>query len=223
MSLIPSPGGVPGDLSQATGAVPLCDLGPEFENKIPPAAWVNVSIRAAVPGEAAPDAAGRFLHCVFEFAHPRVTVGKRRSVVANWAPSLPAKLKAQDPIFVECDPGCYWIGTPCNVRFTGGRKGDLYDVAVTIDVTRQVQKPSDSFDTFEDPFRFALTSVVTYNALSPALPTPPQWHTDFELIQGGVTVAGFPLTNYGPGARVPLNMGPILLTENSIVRTVGAL
>lgn len=209
--------GSPGDLTQVTGAVPLCDLGPNPDNWIPPAAWVCVTIRGI--GDFKPDAAGRFLHCLFEFSHPRVTCCKRRSIVANWAPTDP-KVKAQDPIQVECDPGTYWIGTPASLRFLGGRPGDKYDVSVTVDVTRDVQDPEKSVDTFEEPFRYQLTSALTVVGTL-ALPTPPLWHTYFEIVDGTATVAGIPITT--PGQRVPLNMGPIVLTRSGLYRTTGAV
>jgi hypothetical protein len=223
VTLVKAPGGIPGDLTAIAGAVPLCDLGPEIDNKIPPAAWVNVTIVPVDVATVQPDAAGRFMHCLFSFAHPRITRGKRRSMVANWAPAFPTKVKAQDQTQVECDPGRFWIGTPCSVAFIGGNKGDKYDVSVEVNIIREIQEPDESWDIFEEPFEFALTSFLVLNPLSPGFPQVPLWHTHFEVVQGAVTVAGQPLTNYGPGGKVPLNAGPIILTASGIYRTTGAI
>lgn len=233
---------VPGQAGyeQAAGGPTVCDIGPESRD-VPPGGVVNVSITpvsAAAGGPVQPDRFGRFMHCLWHFARPRITRGKRRSVLGQYNPP---NTKPQDPMMVETDPGSYWIGTPASLFFVGGNAGDKYDVVISYSTPKDaaermhgVPLPSGQLLQLlqlqqEPSFAFGLTSLFVGSPLSPftAFPPAPPFHTDFYVVQGTAQVVlpagAIDLSvSYGPAASIPLNGGHIEY-KFGIFRTTGAV
>lgn len=215
--VIVPPDAAPGDLIQSVGGPSTCDIGPSREN--PSGGWVQVTITPSGDSAVAPDASGRYLHCLWQFARARVAVGRRRENVASYQPIAAVPT---GEIEVETDPGWFWVGSRASIRFLGGRPLDRYEVSV------QESTPYDmieQLDNFEPAFRFSLTSYFVVNGELPfaAFPAIPQYHSCFEVVAGQAQIF-LPSTDtipLNPGVRIPASMTG-LQVSTGVYRTRGA-
>jgi hypothetical protein len=240
------PGSAPGDFDAKVAGPSFCDVGPNPDGDLPPAAWVWVQIvlvklaDGSDPTVARPDAAGRVFHCLWRFAHPAGgSIGQRREWTADWTPppATPggmAAVTAADPQFIETDPGCFRVATQANLYFLGGVAGDVYDVQVRQFCSRDEAEAAGAIDVYEPPFKVELTHYVwSQNPDSgapifvPFAAPLPLGATHFQVVQGA---AGIPLSggrripidaSYGDGGRVPLSTPIVVAT--GVYRTTGAL
>ena len=219
-------GATPRDTSTAVAWIDICDLWPE--HGAPPCG--RVTVRIVPVGTVTPDAAGNLLHPLFEWAHPAVTIGKRRSAVKNAAPTGG---QPQAPIQIETDPGDYFVSTEGRILLMGGVPGDEYEVTAGLTVIRDDRRrrgaPGAEVDLLDPAFEYRLTTVFFNTSEDTAyfdLAASPLWHTDFYVAHGAaqlVTPAGaISLTNYGPAAKVPLNSGKFQINSGVFV-FMGAL
>ena len=220
-------GATPGviDSSTLVAIDSVCDVGSRAgaaDSSV--SAWVQVCITPA--GVVTPDAFGRFFHVCIEFAQPVDWIGKRRRQVPAWS-----TVANPSAMFVECDPGWFWIGTAARFHGTGGTAGDKYNVTMTT-VTYQQQSdtrlrrddpPFYQVDVFEPACHFQLTSLslATHDAPSvPIIGMIPAHHSRFRVRVGTATWGGVTVT---PISRaLPLD-APITTGVNTIYQTGGAV
>jgi hypothetical protein len=230
MALVVVPKGmVPRAVKLAHAGPTTCDIGPSAAN--PAGGWVNVVIRAADPvnSPVTPDAAGQYLHCLWKFAKPRGGWGRRRETVGNYQP---AGVGAGEGLWVETDPGWFWLGSPAHLAFMGGTPGDSY--FVTVDASTPYDDLTGQLDVWEPRFRFSLTSrfVVPVNPEEQTIPgfTPfplpyPHHHSWFEVEAGqvlSVDAAGGQVP-MNPRSRIPLNTAETINVSTGFYKTHGAL
>jgi hypothetical protein len=218
----------PGVLTKATmiGLDAICDVGSMagvVDGSV--SAWVQVCITPI--GSVTPDAFGRFLHVVIEFAQPNAWRGKRRRQVPSWSTT-----DQPNSFFVECDPGLFWVGTWAKFWAGGGTPGDAYNVTMTVSTMQQEADALEArdvpvfyqrqVDVFEPACLFMLTAQSMADSREPliAMPGPAYHHSRLRLVAGSASWGGVPLI---PGGKsVPLN-APIVIGTSTIIQTFGGV
>lgn len=212
----------------ATAGPSPCDAGPDSAH-LQPGAYIQVRVlqdvnAAGVPGACTPDAAGRLLHPLWKFVRPRQgRRGKRRQIYPNWPP---AGLGSQYQVWVETDPGCYWIGTAASVFFVGGTPGDKYFVSVAYSTPRDDRDPDRAIDVYEKAFQFRLSSLIVSPDGFTNFQAAPDWHTHFQIQAGPAQIVSplgiVPLGSTPLDKPAPLNLG-LYQTKTGLFYTQGAL
>src|SRR6185437_12555350 len=150
-----SPGVYTGDAT--AGGPSLCDL--YAVKGLPPSAWLAISIAPRAGTTVTPDAQGCFLHCLFKWSQPVELRGQRRQILLP-----PQGQKMQQEVYVETDPGTYWVGSDAELRFLGGTPGDEYEVEITAYVIRHELdewEEERAVDLFEAPAGILFTSSAS--------------------------------------------------------------
>lgn len=235
MPVVPvPPGATPGVINTST-LIPLealCNVGSRQGTRDGSVdAWVQVVITPAGDAPPTPDAWGRFLHVCIEFVQPDDWTGKRRRQVPAWSYN-----DGPSSMFVESDPGWFWIGSWARFHATGGTPGDKYNITMTTVTAKQESDArmkdgdADPFqvDVFEPPCKFRLSalSTATGDNPNPALPGFAQYHSLFRLVRGQATWGGVPVAIIGgatgKSSWLPLNV-PITTAVTTVYQTAGAV
>ena len=178
------------------------------------------------------------MHCLFRFARPDEAKGKRREIAENFRPSSASSVpievgQGMPPIDIECDEGCFWVGTRCTLFWVGGTPNDIYEAQITENIPRDETNPSRLIDVEEPSFKFRLTSYfylpgsVEVPVPFKNFPTPPHYYQWFEVVQGAARIvmpgsgAFVPIdASAGKPGRVPLSC-PQIEVSTGVYRVLG--
>lgn len=224
----------PGLINSSTlqGLEAVCNVGSRAGTKDGSVdAWVQVTItpvgNAAGSGPVTPDAWGRFMHVCIEFTQPQSWRGKRRRQVPAFSYDA-----GPSSMYVECDPGFFWIGSWAALFVTGGTVGDKYNVTMTTATAKQEadarctdgEAPYYQVDVMEPACEFQLTAISTAVDINVALPGFAEYHSRFRLVSGvgswgGVALAARPGS---PVAWLPMG-APITTGPATVYQTGGGV